>query len=122
MLEQHISISMQQKWLTKLMGYDFDIVLRSGRENKAATALSRLHESIENVMATPFALGRTRQNQILINRLVDQVGKKFIQSNQIGSGQQIRMSKDHIGFELYIDYSTFLFHKEKKKQKLKKPT
>lgn len=67
MLEQHISISMQQKWLTKLMGYDFEIVLRSGRENKAANALSRLHESIENVMAIPFALGRTRQNQNWIN-------------------------------------------------------
>lgn len=49
------------------MGYDFEIVLRSGRENKAANALSRLHESIENAMAIPFALGRTRQNQILIN-------------------------------------------------------
>lgn len=31
MLEQRISTPMQQKWLTKLIGYDFEIIFRSGR-------------------------------------------------------------------------------------------
>ena len=38
MLEQRISTPMQQKWLTKLIGYDFETIFRSGRENKAVDA------------------------------------------------------------------------------------
>ena len=46
MLEQQISTPLQQKWLIKLIGYDFEIIYRSGKENKAADALSRLHEPL----------------------------------------------------------------------------
>ncbi|KAK9175296.1 hypothetical protein WN944_027302 [Citrus x changshan-huyou] len=56
MLEQRISTPMQQKWLTKLIGYDFEIIFRSGRENKAADALSRLQESTENAMVMAISL------------------------------------------------------------------
>ena len=47
MLDQRISTPMQQKWLSKLIGYDFEIHHKSGKEHKAADALSRLNESIE---------------------------------------------------------------------------
>ena len=56
MLEQCISTSMQQKWLTKLIGYDFEIIFQSGRENKAADTLSRLQESTENAMVMAISL------------------------------------------------------------------
>lgn len=41
LLEQCIPTPMQHKWLTKLIGYDFEISYRSGKENNVADALSR---------------------------------------------------------------------------------
>ena len=43
LLEQRILTMDQQRWLVKLMGYDYEIKYRPGRENLAANALSRLH-------------------------------------------------------------------------------
>lgn len=42
LLDQKISTTMKQKWLTKLLGYDYEIVYKSGQENKVADALSRV--------------------------------------------------------------------------------
>ncbi|KAL3519937.1 hypothetical protein ACH5RR_018086 [Cinchona calisaya] len=41
LLEQKISTPMQQKWLAKLMGYDYEIQYKKGVENAVADALSR---------------------------------------------------------------------------------
>ncbi|KAL9415035.1 hypothetical protein AB3S75_043332 [Citrus x aurantiifolia] len=75
MLEQRISTSMQQKWLTKLIGYDFEIIFRSGRENKAADALSRLQESTENAMVMAISL--------LIGVWVEQLKQEWQQDPEI---------------------------------------
>lgn len=58
MLEQHISILMQQKWLSKLIGYDFEICFRSGKENKVVDSLSIMNEPSKKaiMMAIPFPL------------------------------------------------------------------
>lgn len=44
MLEQRITTQNQQNWLAKLLGYDFDIVYKSGVTNRVADALSRKGE------------------------------------------------------------------------------
>ena len=41
LLEQRITTPEQQKWVAKLLGYDYEIIYRPGRENAAADALSR---------------------------------------------------------------------------------
>ena len=41
LLEQRITTLDQQQWVAKLLGYDYEIQYRPGRENTAADALSR---------------------------------------------------------------------------------
>ena len=42
LLEQKIGTPFQQKWITKLLGFDFSVEYCSGKGNKAADAPSRL--------------------------------------------------------------------------------
>lgn len=42
LLEQRLHIDGQLKWLTKLMGYDYEICYRCGKENVVADALSQI--------------------------------------------------------------------------------
>lgn len=42
LMEQKISTPSQQKWIAKLLGYDFTIVYKKGKENLVADALSRV--------------------------------------------------------------------------------
>ncbi|XP_049932541.1 uncharacterized protein LOC126409878, partial [Nymphaea colorata] len=44
MLKQRVSTPTQQRWLAKLLGYDFTIEYKKGTENSAADSLSRLGE------------------------------------------------------------------------------
>lgn len=46
-LEQRVVGSDHQKWVSKLMGFEFEVQYRTGASNKVADALSRKHSSIE---------------------------------------------------------------------------
>jgi hypothetical protein len=43
-LEQQISSLTQQKWVTKLFGYDYDIIYKKAKENLVVDALSQKYE------------------------------------------------------------------------------
>lgn len=48
-LDQRLVIGEYQKWMTKLIGCDFEIVYKSGVENKVVDALPRLSNVVEFV-------------------------------------------------------------------------
>jgi hypothetical protein len=46
-LEQRLSSEEQQKWVTKILGYDFEIIYKKGKQNVVADALSQKDEDVE---------------------------------------------------------------------------
>ena len=49
-LEQRLSSEEQQKWVTKMLGYDFEIICKKGKLNVVADALSRKNEEVEALL------------------------------------------------------------------------
>ena len=50
LLEQRVITMDQQCWIVKLMGFDYEIVYRPGRDNKAADTLSQLHGDLAAIL------------------------------------------------------------------------
>jgi hypothetical protein len=46
-LEQRLSSEEQQKWVTKILGYDFEIIYKKGKQNVVEDAISRKDEDVE---------------------------------------------------------------------------
>jgi hypothetical protein len=53
-MEQRISSPEQQKWVTKLFGYDYEITYKKGKENLVADALSRKYEDEGSIFSVSF--------------------------------------------------------------------
>ena len=49
-LEQRLSSEEQKKWVTNMLGYDFEIVYKKGKENLVTDALSRRDEFAEALL------------------------------------------------------------------------
>ena len=49
-LEQRLSSKEQQKWVTKMLGYDFEIIYKKGKQNVVADPLSRKDEDVESFL------------------------------------------------------------------------
>jgi hypothetical protein len=46
-LEKILSLEEKQKWVTKMLGYDFEIIYKKGKQNFVADALSRKDEAVK---------------------------------------------------------------------------
>ena len=46
-LEQILSLEEKKKWVTNMLGYDFEIIYKKGQKNFVADALSRNDEDVE---------------------------------------------------------------------------
>lgn len=57
LLHQTIQTPDQHRWLTKLLGFEFDIIYKPGAQNRPADALSRLHD---DPTPTCFSLATSR--------------------------------------------------------------
>jgi hypothetical protein len=53
-LEQRISSPEQHKWLTKMFGYDYEIIYKKGKENVVVDALSRKYEEEGSLFSLSF--------------------------------------------------------------------
>lgn len=49
-MTQAIHTPKQQKWLTKLIGYNFEIIYKPGKENIVVNVLSRVQEAPAKVV------------------------------------------------------------------------
>ena len=49
-LEKSLSLEEQKKWVTNMLGYDFDIIYRNSKQNFVADALSRKDEDVEALL------------------------------------------------------------------------
>ena len=49
-LEQRLSSKEKQKWVTKMLGYEFEIIYKKGKQNVVADALSRKDEDVEALL------------------------------------------------------------------------
>ncbi|KAK8934297.1 hypothetical protein KSP39_PZI014692 [Platanthera zijinensis] len=84
-LEQRLASPLQQKWLTKLMGYDYEIVYKQGRENVVADALSRLPESSLSHVSGPVV---TTLDEIQAAVLQDPELRTIIETLQQGQATE----------------------------------
>ena len=50
-VEQCLSSSQQNKWLAKMLGYDYEIIYKKGKDNQVANALSRQFEEESTLLA-----------------------------------------------------------------------
>ena len=49
-LEQRLSSEEQKKWVTKMLGYEFEIIYKKGKQNVVADALSRKDKDVEALL------------------------------------------------------------------------
>lgn len=80
LLQQRITTGGQQNWVAKLLGYNFEIIYKLGKENNGADALSRSRDEIElnNMVYFPVWLDWQQLNEEIhadakLRKLIEEV-------------------------------------------------
>ena len=55
-LEQRLSSEQHTKWVTNILGYDFEIIYKKGKLNVVADALSRKDEEVEALLCAIYII------------------------------------------------------------------
>lgn len=84
--EQKITTAAQEKWLVKLMGFDFTIEYKKGKDNLVADALSRRHESLGvDAISTPVPSWlEPIKEEVQGNSILQEMVKKCQQDEVVG--------------------------------------
>ncbi|GKA08677.1 putative mitochondrial protein [Tanacetum coccineum] len=75
LLDQNITTLAQIKWLPELMGFDYEVVYKKGKDNAAADALSRRE------VTTGLKKGEVKKNYALLNNQLLRKGKLVVGNN-----------------------------------------
>lgn len=96
LLEQKIGTPSQQKWISKLLGYDFIIEYKKGKENVATDALSRKLEVTQEgpicsaiTILDPIWLEQLRSSYLQDVEVAD-ICKKIQQGKLDGKGYEVK--------------------------------
>lgn len=82
LLDQKIVTPVQQKWITKLLGFEFEIHYKKGKENGAADALSRRGDD-ELIVAAVTTVTPSWISQVLQSYQNDEFIQKILSSKAI---------------------------------------
>lgn len=105
LLEQRIGTPAQQKWLTKLLGYDFSIEYKRGKKNRVADELSRRDKAVEEGVLTtitfpqPVWIEELRQSYVgdpLAQKLITKSQQGRLQGNTVVVRNGIIVKKGRI--------------------------
>uniref|UniRef100_A0A2N9H8H7 RNA-directed DNA polymerase n=1 Tax=Fagus sylvatica TaxID=28930 RepID=A0A2N9H8H7_FAGSY len=86
LLEQRVTTMDQQRWIVKLMGFDYEIVYRPGRDNKAADALSRLHGALVAISSPQHAWLTEIHREARTHSEIVALKEEIIQQSKATSG------------------------------------
>ncbi|GJU38314.1 ty3-gypsy retrotransposon protein [Tanacetum coccineum] len=103
LLTQTIQTPEQHKWLTKLLGYDFEVHYKPGKENKVADALSRPDTATIMAISSPRATWLDELRSYYKN---DPEGQKMIEELEQNS-HQIPQHTHHNGL-VYVQGRLFI--------------
>lgn len=93
LLQQRITTPDQQNWVAKLLGYNFDICYKPGRENRAADALSRRAEDGEftTAISEPIWLqGAQLVEEIHSDAEIQKLTKECLDNQALHPGYVVR--------------------------------
>ncbi|KAL5803520.1 hypothetical protein ACOSQ4_031825 [Xanthoceras sorbifolium] len=100
---------MQQKWLTKLLGYDYDISYKKGKENVVADGLSRAFQ--EEEVPSHLALSTTKPawiQEILIGSQANQERKLVEEAHSSAMGGHSGIQGTMKRLQLYFYWDSML--------------
>lgn len=88
---------MQQKWLTQLLGYDYEIMFKAGQDNKVADALSRYGVRQEGNLLALSMVQTDWLNSLKLGWQTDPILKAIIEelSNDPTSNEGYNLSRGY---------------------------